>query len=76
MMEMPIRLNVVSEPPEPKILRQQQQHDRGRDPHAVEFELFGGGRQRRRGAGGDLAHVSRVPSRPIGRKIRISTSST
>ena len=57
-------------------LRQQQKHDRRGDPHSVEFEFLGGGRQRRGGARGDLAHVSRVPNRPIGRKAGISTSNT
>ncbi len=55
--------------------RQHQQHQRRGDPDAVEFQPVGRGRARRRDGCGCVAHVSRVPRRPIGRKIRISTSS-
>ena len=75
MMEMPIRLNVVIEPPELNIFGSSSSTIAAAIHDAVESELFGRGRQRRGGAGGDLAHVSRVPSRPIGRKVRISTMS-
>ena len=76
MMEMPIRLKVVSEPPELKICGNASNARCGNDPRGVEFEagrpMAGRGGAMRRG---DIAHVSRVPIRPIGRKISISTSS-
>jgi len=72
MIEMPIRLNVVSEPPDEKIFAGSGA-PRGGDPHAVELEVVPRGR-RSAGRRTHVGHVSRVPIRPIGRKIRTSTS--
>ena len=75
MIEMPIRLNVVSEPPDEKIFGSTMSTAATIDPDAVEFQaIAGAGKRRRDGLGGRVGHVSRVPRRPIGLKIRISTS--
>ena len=48
MMEMPIRLKVVSDPPEPKILGSGSSSSADGDPEAIEFQFFAEGRVGRR----------------------------
>ena len=77
MMAMPIRLNDVSEPPEEKTSGNTTSAARGDQPDAVEAQAAARLLLQQFGRGGcGVAHVSRVPNRPIGRTIRISTSST
>ena len=77
MIEMPIRLNDVSEPPEEKIIGRTISAIAADQPDAVEAQLSPAGRP---GAFGvevvAVGHDSRVPIRPMGRTIRMSTSST